>query len=342
MDDEGARVSITSRLSEALASVRPLVTMSREDLVLVPLRWAVDVPPVYATAAAAAREGGLELREQGGGAVPSIEAVTRERPVVLFAGDTAEGGKQNRIINVTVWLAAMKVTSIPVSCLEHGRWNQGSAFSASRKVDYTMRSRMSRQMHDVAVLERAAAASAMPGHGDARRPDRSYAADQGDIWREISEKEARARTNSPTSALHDLYAAEAVDLAAIVGAFPPPAGATGLAVGIGGVLVACECFDASATCAEQWPRLVESAVSAWADHRRMVETGMAPKPRHRHPDEGALGRLLARAASACGSAIVDRSVGEGWDVRLAGHKVRGGALIVEGRPVHVELFRAED
>ncbi len=170
---------------------------------------------------------------------------------------------------------------------------------------------------------------------------RSYAADQGAVWQEIVHKQSRASMHSPTAALHDLYAAEAGELTSIASAFPYPPGATGLAVGIGGVIVACECFDASATCAEQWPRLVESAVSAWADHRRMVDVGIAPKPHHRYPDEAALVRLLARAESACDTAIVDRSVGEGWDVRLGGHKVRGGALVVDGRPVHVELFRTE-
>jgi hypothetical protein len=120
--DEG---QVRQQLREALGTVRPLVTMSRDGLVLTALEWGVAREPAYATATAAAREGALELREQGGGTVPAIEAVTKDKPVVIFAGDTVEGGKQNRIINVTVWLAAMKVTSIPVSCLEMGRWNVG-------------------------------------------------------------------------------------------------------------------------------------------------------------------------------------------------------------------------
>jgi hypothetical protein len=128
IDDQAVR----QRLREALGTVRPPVTMSREGLVLTALEWGVEQPAAYATAAA--REGALALREQGGGTVPAIEAVTKEQPVVIFAGDTVEGGKQNRIINVTVWLAAMKVTSIPVSCLEAGRWNEGYGFRHSHKV----------------------------------------------------------------------------------------------------------------------------------------------------------------------------------------------------------------
>jgi hypothetical protein len=91
---------VREQLGEALGTVRPLVTLSREGLVLTALEWGVNRPAAYETATAAARDGALELREQGGGSVPLIEAVTKEKPVVLFAGDTVVGGKQNRIINV--------------------------------------------------------------------------------------------------------------------------------------------------------------------------------------------------------------------------------------------------
>jgi len=147
--------------------------------------------------------------------------------------------------------------------------------------------------------------------------------------------------HSPTAALHDLYEREAVDLEGFVRAFPCPTGATGIAVGIGGKLVALELFDATATLTEQWPRLVESAASAYADHRREVAAGYTAEPKHRYPDEGALGRMLGRATAATAEAIVGPSVGEGFDVRLAGTRVRGGALVVGGHPVHLELFRVE-
>jgi ARG and Rhodanese-Phosphatase-superfamily-associated Protein domain len=148
------------QLRDALATVRPLVTMSRDGLVITALEWGAAGQAAYETATAAAAAGDLELREQGSGEVPTIEAVTRTKPVVIFAGDTVVGGKQNRIINITVWLPAAAVTAIPVSCLELGRWNQGYAFATSRKVDYLMRARMSDQLADVAMLEHRMAAEA--------------------------------------------------------------------------------------------------------------------------------------------------------------------------------------
>ena len=331
MDEQLARGAVAA----ALRTVRPGVAMSLDGLVLTALHWDAVREPAYETAGAALAAGELDLREQGSGTVLAIEAATKSRPVVIFAGDTVVGGRQNRIINVTVWLPAGAVTPIPVSCLEHGRWDSGYRFTTSRKVDYGLRAEVSRHLADAAAWE-VRAAGAGPG------PRRSYAADQGRVWGEISAREMRAGAHSPTAALHDVYDREAGDVGAIASAFPCPAGASGVAVGIGGRLVALELFDAESTLTEQWPRLAEAAASAHADHRRLVAAGAVPPSPHRYPDSGALGRMLSRAAGAAATAVVGRSAGEGLDVRLAGHRVRGGALVVAGRPVHVELFRAAD
>ena len=194
------------RLASGLQSVRPLVTMSRDGLVLIALTWKVDPASAYESATSAAAHGDLELHEQGGGTVPTIEAITKDQPVVIFAGDTIVGGRQNRTINVSVWLKPSSATAIPVSCLEAGRWNVGSRFEASRKVDYRLRSRMSAQVEQRTRAERATFAH----DGAPERPRRaSYAADQGAIWAEIAAKQARASLDSPTGALHDLYHARA-------------------------------------------------------------------------------------------------------------------------------------
>jgi hypothetical protein len=169
----------------------------------------------------------------------------------------------------------------------------------------------------------------------------SFRSDQGAVWAEISAREIRAGSASPTAALHDLYARESVDLAAFSRAFPCPPGANGLAVGIGGKLVALEVFDAPETLAAQWHRLVEGAASAHLDHRRAVAAGAVVPRYHRYPDPGALGRMLERTSAAVAGTVVSPSVGEGSDIRLSGVRVSGSALLHGDRVVHLELFRVE-
>jgi hypothetical protein len=204
---------------------------------------------------------------------------------------------------------------------------------AGRKVDYELRARVNRSVGDQARAE-----AAMPSPSG----QRSFRSDQGAVWSEISAKESRAGSASPTAALHDLYARESGDLAVFSRAFPCPPDANGLAVGIGGKLVALEVFDAPETLAAQWSRLVEGAASAHLDHRRAGAVGAVVPPSHRYPDPGALGRMLQRTSTAVAGAVVSPSVGEGSDVRLAGTRISGAALVHGDRVVHLELFRVDE
>ena len=327
-------------LRTALGTAKPIVTMSRDGLVLIALAWAVDHSPAYETATAATAKGDLELRELGGGTVPTIEAVTKDTPVVIFAGDTIVGGRQNRIINVSVWLKAASVTPIPVSCLEAGRWDAGSRFDAGRKVDYLLRARVSEQVEERARSEHSASV-----HERVRATGRraSYAADQGAIWGEIAAKQSRASIHSPTAALHHLYEREATDLASFIQAFPCPAGATGVAVGIDGRLVALELFDsrvdaAGAVVTSRGERRVRVPRPATRGRRRRGAEAGPPLSGRRSAETNAragaprarrgCGRSIRRRGRRCAS---QRREGPRWRPRRgwpAGPRraVQGGGL----------------
>jgi hypothetical protein len=240
-------------------------------------------------------------------------------PVLLLGGDTIIGGAQNRIINVTILLKAAAKTAIPVSCLELGRWNSGRHFRASRAADLGLRRMVAEQVH------------ASPMH----------AADQGAIWQEIGRRQARAAMQSPTEALHDVYAREERDLDAILRAFPMPTGARGIAIGLHDRLVGLDLFDSTETLERQWPRLVASAASALIDERRAIAAHAQPMPKHRHLDSHALDRKLARARVALTSATAARSVSLGSDIRFAAPKLTGSALTYDRRAIHISLFRAD-
>ena len=280
-------------ITQFLDSVTPIVTMERDGRVVIALDVTTDTAgPAYLTLDEATQANVVDIHELGGGTVPSVGVETKDQPVVIFGGDTIVGGKQNRIVNVTIWLAAMRTTPIPVTCLEHGRWDPGTEmrFASGPKADLGLRSMMNRQVH---ARARAMASVGAPMPAEAR-----YAADQSAVWDEVALKHERASTSSRTDALHDLYAREADDVDRLLRAFPYPDGAIGAAVGIGGRLVALELFDRADTARKLWRRFIEGAVHGHLDHRRMVAVGAMPEPRHRHPDRDALGRMLGRVKDA--------------------------------------------
>ncbi len=318
-------------VGNTIGSIHPIVSMWRDGLTVIALGSTVkNRLPDYLTLEQATADAALDIHEAPAQTVPTVEAITGKASVLLLGGDTIIGGAQNRIINLTILLKAAAKTAIPVSCLEHGRWNRGGQFSAGRTVDHGLRSMVAEQVTRGARHTPPAAGSTAEGR---------FAADQGAIWNEIGQRQSRAAFNSPTQALHDVYQREEASVDDFVRAFPMPAGSRGVAIGLFKRLVGLDLFDSTETLERQWPRLVASAASALFDHQRAIDAGVAPKPAHRRLDSGALDRMLSRAASALTDATVTPSVGLGRDVRFSASKIVGTALVHDRRPIHVALFR---
>ena len=77
----------------------------------------------HARRGAAARA--RDHRDRRPAASPSSRSTTRSTSnVLLYDGEELVGAKQNRILNVTVLVAAGATLPIPVSCVEQGRWTR--------------------------------------------------------------------------------------------------------------------------------------------------------------------------------------------------------------------------
>src|SRR3989454_6475659 len=90
-------------------TVIPLLTPSSEEVDWVTLEEAGD--DVVVTEAA------------GGASVPTLQVNNAgDRPLLLLDGEELIGAKQNRVLNTTVLVGAHSTVTIPVSCVEAGRW----------------------------------------------------------------------------------------------------------------------------------------------------------------------------------------------------------------------------
>lgn len=126
-----------------------------------------------------------------GGSVPELTVINKSpRDIIIYGGEQLVGAKQNRIVNITVIVAANSTLPIPVSCVEQRRWRYDSpGFASSAQFAYpSLRAST---------------------HSDVTRnlkSERSSSdADQSRVWRDISYKAERMNVTSGTMAMSDIY-----------------------------------------------------------------------------------------------------------------------------------------
>ena len=132
----------------------------------------------YALAHEAMAAGTVVVREVSGqGEVPFLLVENLlDRPVLFVEGELVRGGKQDRVLNTSVLIAAKSQTRIPVSCTEVGRWKHTSPqFKAGSYCSPSLRH----------ILKAG------------RRPD------QFRMWAAIQQKHFRLGVRSPTRSLAD-------------------------------------------------------------------------------------------------------------------------------------------
>lgn len=236
-------------------------------------------------------------------------------PVLLIDGEHLEGAKQNRILNATVLLAAARKTTLPVACVEEGRWHYeaGSAFDPSDDFAYAR------------LRSRNASAKA-----ESLRTSGSRGVDQGEVWSDISRKHDEAGSASPTGAMRDAFDHHRLNLDEMKVAFSDPEpGQTGVIACVNGRPVALDAFDRPDTLNKLWPRLLSGYALDAVGHSHVVVTG------------DAINSFLQSAAGAATTS--HEGIGLGMDVVITSDSVVGNALTWGEGVIHLALFaRAGD
>jgi hypothetical protein len=261
-------------------------------------------------------EGTLHVSEVSeSGAVPTLRVANDgPRPVLLLDGEELVGAKQNRVLNVTILVAAKQRIDVPVSCVESGRWH------------YRARKFKDAEWDAEWLMNSEGRARKMRHVSDSLRRMASRAGDQADVWMHIEEKLARLGAKSPTSAQGAMYDQHGPVLEREVEALGPVECQVGAVFAAHGRVLGLELFDAPATLGAMLPKIVRSyALDAYDYGRRRpgrqgcdVEqflAGVVELQLHDYP-----------------------AVGLGTDVRMEGRGMAGGALLLEDRYVHLSVF----
>ena len=252
---------------------------------------------------------GLEIAETGpDGTVPELTVTNPlDEAVLLYDGEELVGAKQNRILDVSVLVAAGSKLTIPVSCVEQGRWRSVSrTFSAAPHVSST----------DLRRAKAAALASRGPARGAA----------PGEVWRSVRTKLHSLGVASDTDASRDAFVAHERPIAALESAFGADPGQCGAVLGIGDAL----CLDVVSrpeAFAVLWPKLRAGYLLDALGHL----DGRPTRPE----------RMLTFVDEVADAAPSRRpSTGLGTDLRLRG-EVLGSGLELDDELIQLSAFTAD-
>ena len=176
-------------IARTLETIRPGKPMTHGALTVVPLLAPTLAESSWLTLAEAGDSVRItEVDETG--AVPQLKVANlAEHPLLLIDGEELVGAKQNRVLNMTVLVAAHSELTIPVSCVEQGRWAyrgrhfepaDGSLFASLRQ-------------KKAAWVTRSV------------RAGRGHTSDQSGVWNELASKAAERGVASRTGAMRDFY-----------------------------------------------------------------------------------------------------------------------------------------
>ena len=292
-----------------LPEVRVGDPMRHGALAVFPLFSPPDGRVEYVLSDEAIASGSVAVEEVNeGGSVPNLLVKNEGDSRVLFLeGEELRGAKQNRVLNTSVLVAAHSSTSIPVSCVEQGRWRyrnrqfESSDSHSSSKLRHYLKSSVTRSL----------------------RSGRGHSSDQGAVWSEVDRQMTSLGSSSDTSAMADTYATYRGKLEEFRDRLRYVEGATGLAVAVGGRVVALDVFDKPETCRKVWDRLLSGVVMD------AIEAGESPESAGGVDVEGLLTRLRDSTWEAA------PAVGEGQEFRSdADAQTHASALLFGASVLH--------
>jgi len=254
-----------------------------------------------------------EVSESGD--VPNLLVANKgEIPILILAGEELVGAKQNRLVNATFLVPGLSNLTVPVSCVEQGRWGyRGKEFKSERRMSSpNLRSKVE---EDVSYSLNA---------------QEGFRANQSRVWDEISAKSARLAVHSKTLAMGAIYESYDDQLKNYLENFPRSVGQTGFLASINERLAGMELFDTAENLGKYFDKLIQSYALDAIDLMRQKQ----------HKSSQATGikaeSWLAKLKNA--PVITTPSLGLGQDLRVDGEGIIGSGLLYDESLVYLSIF----
>lgn len=275
-------------------------------------------------AAFASLDGQVAITELEGGASVNDLVVANDsgRAVLLYEGEEILGAQQNRVLDVSVLVAADAKTRIPVSCVERGRWDGRRRRERFRPSPQAADPKLRRIKNRRARLHARAI-------GEAR-------SDQSEVWKEVAARGVELEAASPTDAMSDFFDRRRDELDRIRGEIRLHDGQCGSVAVIAGRIAILDFVGRADVYAALHPAIVEGyALDALARERRGDASGGR--------DRVDVGTVRGFTLLACDSPAEADSGGPGLGAtaRFATGGVEGSALIHEGELVQLTAYPSD-
>jgi hypothetical protein len=281
------------------------------NLTIFPLSWANPQEARYILLGTAIEAGQALVEEVNeAGSVPNLAVTNKtDRPILIPEGEILIGAKQNRVVNVTVLVAAGVKFLMPVSCVEVGRWRY-----ESRHFESKFCAPPSLRNKKMKAVQR--------NRAEGGRAE----SDQGEVWNEVQACLNKVDARSETTSLTDGFLASEKRLEEYRHEFSLPKEAAGVLVAKGTHVIGMDLFDSSATLQAMWHRLRDAYLfDALGDNRKGRATS-------RKAAQAFLDHVAASARPR------QFALGLGEELEIAGDDLVGGALTYSGQLCHVAAF----
>ncbi|MBN8868242.1 MAG: hypothetical protein J0H66_00005 [Solirubrobacterales bacterium] len=283
----------------------------------------------YVSLKQAIERGNLTVKELPGGA--SVRDLVVENSgrhnVLVFEGEEVLGAQQNRTFDISVLVPSGARLTVPVSCVEAGRWDgrrhRESFAAAPQTADPGMRSDKVRQStrNRIAGLE--------------------TRADQAAVWGRVEERSQTLGVSSPTASMHDVYESRRARLAEITAGIEPCEGQIGMVAVAGGEIIAFDLISRPEVFEQMFQPLLQGYALDALVSGNHVEAGESG------PNEIDAGQvdeeLVARFVEAAGVCRIleGDGIGLGRDFRFESADLLGAGLVSGDELVQLSVFPAE-
>jgi len=301
------------QMTEILASIQVREPLRRKGLDVFPLDMPGDMTADYVMLDELLDGNLAEITEvSAAGQVPELVVSNNaDADALIVDGTELHGAKQDRMVNITLIIAGHTRETIPVTCVESGRWSYRTrSFSSSKRtVAGRLRWSKARSVYDHLAMA-----------GIAR-------SDQRKVWAEVADYQSRAGSRSDSEALRDAFKTKAreieelaVDLREI--------DAHGVVVALNGSIMGMDLITHRRSFGKLWPGLL---------HGYAMDAVLEERKESSRVEADAVRAWLSTASR--GLELKEQKVpGAGRYFSCKGSGVGGGVVEHLGKPVHVMLF----